>query len=156
MRSVFKSFDIPTYFKPTNTLLQTKRALKTRFAEHRRKSSVGSEVSQHVHVDKPKHGVSLDRVKILTVDINQLERGVKEAIYIRVAKPGLNKEGGHYILPAVWINLLRARVRGHLVPGPLLKLRTPTGSTTSSWSQLERPQRWLKGFSVSQSLSCVN
>ena len=40
-----------------------------------------SEVSQHVHVDRPEHGMSLDKVKILTVDNGKFERGVKEAIY---------------------------------------------------------------------------
>ena len=35
---------------------ETERSLKTRFLEHRRKSSVGSEVSQHVHMDRPEHG----------------------------------------------------------------------------------------------------
>ena len=41
---------------------------------------MGSEVSQHVHVDRPEQGVNLDRVKILTVDSKIFERGVKETI----------------------------------------------------------------------------
>ena len=90
---------------------ETERALKTRFIEHRRKSSVGSEVSQHVHVDSPEHGVSLDRVNILSVENKKFERGVKDAIYIRVAEPSLNKDSRRYLLPAMWTNLLRARVR---------------------------------------------
>ena len=52
--------------------------------------------------------MSFDRVKILTVDSKKFERGVKEAIYIRVAEPNFNKNGRHYLLPAVWTNLLRA------------------------------------------------
>ena len=85
---------------------------------------MGNEVLQHVHVDRPEHGVSLDKVKILTVDNRKFERGVKEAIYIRIMKSSLNKDGGHYLLPAVWTNLLRARVQVQLpVPGPPLKLR---------------------------------
>ena len=32
---------------------ETERSLKTWFSEHRKKSSVGSEVSQHVDVDRP-------------------------------------------------------------------------------------------------------
>ena len=88
----------------------TERSLKTRFSEQRRKSSVGSEVSQNVHVDRLEHRVSLDRVKILTVESKKFERGVTEAIYIRVAEQSLNKDGGHYLLPTVWTNLLRARV----------------------------------------------
>ena len=68
---------------------ETESALKTQFLEHRRKSSVGSMVSQPVHVDRLEHGMSLDKVKILIVDNRKFERGVKEAIYIRVVKPSL-------------------------------------------------------------------
>ena len=46
----------------------------------------------------------------MTLDSKKFERGVKEAIYIQVAELSLNKDGGCYILPAVWTNLLRARV----------------------------------------------
>ena len=53
---------------------ETERALKPCFLEHWIKSSVGSEVSQHVHVERPEHGVSLDKVKILTVDNRKFER----------------------------------------------------------------------------------
>ena len=103
---------------------ETERGLKTQFSELRRKSSVGSEVSQHVHVDRPEHGVSLDKVKILTVDNRKFERGVKED---SVMEPSLNKDGGRFLLPAVYTNLLKARARGDVpVPGPHLKLRPVT------------------------------
>ena len=62
---------------------------------------MASEASQHVHVDRLEHGVNLDRVKILTVESKKFERGVKEAIYLKVAEPSLNKDCGHYLLPAV-------------------------------------------------------
>ena len=88
---------------------------------------MGSEVSQHGHVDRLEHGFSLDRVKILIADSKKFERGVKEAIYIRVAEPSLNKDGRCYLLSAVWTNLLRAP----MVRGPPLKLRSPTGPTMS-------------------------
>ena len=52
---------------------EMERSLKTRFSEHRRKSNVGSEVSQHVHVDRPEYGVSLDKVKILTFENRKFE-----------------------------------------------------------------------------------
>ena len=71
---------------------------------------MGSEGSQHVHVDRPEHGVSLNRIKILTVESKTFERGAKEAIYIRVAEASLNKDGRRYLLLTVWTNLLRARV----------------------------------------------
>ena len=46
----------------------------------------------------------------MTVENRKFERGVKEAIYIRVAKLSLNEDCECYFLPAVWTNLLRARV----------------------------------------------
>ena len=46
----------------------------------------------------------------MTVDNRKFKRGVKEAIYIRVAELNLNKDGGRYLLPAVWTHLLRGRV----------------------------------------------
>ena len=80
---------------------ETARSVKTHFLEHWRKSSAGSEVSHvNVHVDRSKHGVNLDKVKILTVEKSKFERGVK-AIYVRVTKPSLNKDGDCYLLPAV-------------------------------------------------------
>ena len=38
---------------------------------------MGSEVSKHVHMDRLEHGVTLGKVKILTVDNRKFERGVK-------------------------------------------------------------------------------
>ena len=107
LRRVFRSFDILPYFKLTNTLQQllvwskykvekekvvgpvyhitcdatyvgnTERSLKTRFLECWRKCSVGSNVSQHVHMDRLEHGVILNRVKVLTVENRKFERGCK-------------------------------------------------------------------------------
>ena len=86
-----------------------------------------SEVSQHGYVDRLQHVVRLDKVKILTVDNRKFEGRVKEAIYIRVMEPSLKKDGGCYLLPAVWTNLLSARDRDPPpVPGPPLKLRPIT------------------------------
>ena len=89
------------------------------------------ELSQHVHMDRSEHGVSLNMVKILTVENKKFGRCLKEVIYIWVAKPNLN----HCLLWAVWPNLLKARVqapprsqdcRWHRCP--------PLGSKMSSWS----------------------
>ena len=54
----------------------------------------------------------MESAKILAVDDRWFERGVKEAIHIRVAAPSLNKDGGRYNLPPIWNNILRARVKG--------------------------------------------
>ena len=58
---------------------------------------VGSEVSQHVNIGRSEHGVNLEKVKILTVENRKFETGVKETIYIWVAKPSLNMDGGYYL-----------------------------------------------------------
>ena len=90
---------------------ETERSLKTRFLEHRRPSSTTSEVSQHIHIESPGHQVDLEQVKILEREPRYFERGVKEAIYIRVNNPSLNKDGGRYNLPRVFDPILGSRVR---------------------------------------------
>ena len=78
---------------------ETERSLKARFLEHRRPSSTSSEVSQHIHIESPGHYIDLEKVKILDREQRWFERGVKEAIYIRINQPTLNKDGGRYKLP---------------------------------------------------------
>ena len=91
---------------------ETERALKTRFLEHRRPSSVSSsEVSQHLHLESPGHMVSLDKVEILDADPDYVTRGIREAIYIRALQPSLNRDGGRYKLPATFDPVLESRVR---------------------------------------------
>ena len=65
------------------------RSLKARFMEHRRPSSVNSEVSKHVNCDQPNHSISLDNVRILEVEPKWFETGVREAIKIRIKYPVL-------------------------------------------------------------------
>ena len=81
---------------------ETERSLKARFLEHRRPSSTSSEVSQHIHIESPGHKIDLEKVKILDREPRWFERGVKEAIYIRINQPTLNKDGGRYKLPNVY------------------------------------------------------
>ena len=90
---------------------ETERSLKTRFLEHRRPSSTSSEVSQHIDIESPGHHVDLNQVKILDREPRSFERGVKEAIYIRVNKPSLNKDRGRYKLPRVFDPILESRVK---------------------------------------------
>ena len=75
---------------PESYIGETERSLKPRFQEHRGTSTVSSEVSQHIHIESPGHKVKLDEVKILDRDSRYFERGVKEAVYIRVNQPSLN------------------------------------------------------------------
>ena len=90
---------------------ETERSLKSRFNEHRRRSSTTSEVAKHIHVEQPEHSVELDNTDILTTESRWFERGVKEAIYIRALNPSLNRDGGRYNLPPVWDNIIKKRVK---------------------------------------------
>ncbi|KAI8491015.1 hypothetical protein Bbelb_314340 [Branchiostoma belcheri] len=44
---------------------ETERSLGTRFLEHKRPSSLSSEVSQHIHIESPGHTVSLDKSSVV-------------------------------------------------------------------------------------------
>ncbi len=94
---------------------ETERSLKQCFLEHRRHSSVTSEVSRHIHLDHPDHSISMDDTKSVKVEPEWFECGVNEAIHIRVTHPSLNKDGGKCNLPSVWTNILNERTWG---PGP--------------------------------------
>ena len=90
---------------------ETERFLKSRFNEHRRPSSITSEVAKHIQTDRPEHAVELDNTEILTTEPRWFERGVKEAIFIRALNPSLNRDGGRYNLPPVWDNIIRKRMK---------------------------------------------
>ena len=82
---------------------ETERSLWTRFLEHKRPSSVDtSEVAKHLHVDTCGHTVDFKDAKVLDRDQRWLERGIKEAVFIRAHKPTLNASPGRYQLPTVW------------------------------------------------------
>ena len=77
---------------------ETERTLHARVKEHRRPSCVTSEVSKHLHKECPDHNFTVDNVKILDRESDWFKRGVKEAIYIRIMEPTLNRDGGRYQL----------------------------------------------------------
>ncbi|KAI8513646.1 hypothetical protein Bbelb_079700 [Branchiostoma belcheri] len=92
---------------------ETERSLKTRFLEHRRPSSVASEVSQHIHIESPGHTVDLEGVRILDTEQDYFKGGIKEAIYrmyIRALQPSLNRDGGQYRLQTTFDPLLTSHV----------------------------------------------
>ena len=103
--------------------------------EHHRLSTTTLEVSRHLHMDCPvPHTLSQEGAQILDIEMYNFTRGVDEAINILLHKPILNHEGGHYKLPPVWTNLLKA----HLTPGafvsttfPVLMPLLPSGDQAS-------------------------
>ena len=58
-----------------------------------------------IHVDHPHHSMELENTKILTTESTWLERGVKEAIYIRGQNPSLIIDGRRHNLHPVWGNI---------------------------------------------------
>ena len=89
---------------------ETAGSLQTTFLEHSRLSSTSLEVLKHLHADCPGHSIELERTNILDTEANLYERGVKEAIYIRVHEASLNKDRGHQQLSSRWTNTLRAHL----------------------------------------------
>ena len=57
-------------------------------------------VTTYIHKDNPEHRVDMDGVQILAVEQKWFQRGVGEAIHIRMEQPSLNKDGGRYNLPS--------------------------------------------------------
>ena len=78
--------------------------------EHRRPSSITSEVSRHTHSYNPNHNITLENTKILSVEHKWFEREVKEAIHIRALNPSLNRDSGRYNLPSIWNNIIKKRL----------------------------------------------
>ena len=96
---------------------ETERSLRTRFLEHKRPSSANSsEVAKHLHVDCPGHSVDFKNAKVLDQDQRWLERGIKEAVYIRAHKPTLNASPGRYLLPTVWNRIISSHIAVDVVP----------------------------------------
>ena len=89
---------------------ETERSFKARFDEHKRPSSVNSEVSRHIHQKKPGYSVSLTGSRILGLEQEWFQRGVKEAIFIHAMKPSLNQDGGHFNLSPIWHNIVGERI----------------------------------------------
>ena len=53
----------------------------------------------------------------MEVEPKWFERGVREAIQIRINNPTLNKDAGRYFLPMVWNNTLK-KLERRGGPGP--------------------------------------
>ena len=66
---------------------KTKTSPKAQVLEHRKSSFTTSEVSRHINIENPENHVDMDEVKVLTVEPRWFERGVREAIHIRMEQP---------------------------------------------------------------------
>lgn len=92
-------------------------------AQHRRANSSGPVAAVYSHLKEKAHSFEDSNVKILDREDIWFERGVKEAIYVKVEKPSLNRGGGlrHHLSPIynVALSSLPRRVNNSWgSPGP--------------------------------------
>ena len=52
------------------------------------------------------HDISVEHFNIVGREENNLKRAIKEALYIRVNNPSLNRNVGKYHLPHIWDEVL--------------------------------------------------
>ena len=71
---------------------ETKQPLHKRMAQHRRAHSSGLDSAVHLHLKEKVHSFDDNNVHILDREDRWFERGVKEAIYVKVEKPSLTEE----------------------------------------------------------------
>ena len=73
---------------------ETKQPLHKRMTQHRRVSSSGQDSAFHLHLKVKGHSFEDSNVRVLAREERWFERGVKEAIYVKMEKPSLNRGGG--------------------------------------------------------------
>ena len=80
---------------------EIKQTLHKRLAQHRRSNTSGPDSAVHLHLKEMAHSFEDSDVHIMDREDRWFERGVKEAIYVKVEKPSLNRGGGlrHHLSP---------------------------------------------------------
>ena len=78
------------------------RSLGERYREHLKAPS-----PLHLHTSTTGHPVSPDCFTIVDRDAQGLTRNIKEAMYIKVNDPSLNRNLGKFLLPQVWDQVLK-------------------------------------------------
>ena len=58
------------------------------------------------HFNTTGHNISVDNFNIVGREDQNLKRAIKEALYIRVNNPFLNRNVGKYHLPHIWDEVL--------------------------------------------------
>ena len=77
------------------------KKFEERFKEHLKALS-----PIHDHLKTSGHSVTIDNFSILGKEDHNLMRTIKEALYIRVNNPSLNRNIGKYHLPHIWNEVL--------------------------------------------------
>ena len=58
------------------------------------------------HFNNTGHSISVENFNIVGREDQNLKRAIKEALYIRVKNPSLNRNVGKYHLPHIWHEVL--------------------------------------------------
>ena len=121
------------------TLLQDKLCLmpnpETYIGESSR--ALGDRVNEHLKAPSPifNHSTSTgypldpDCFSIIHKEIHSHSRTIKEAMFIRVNDPTLNRNLGKYQLPHIWDSILQEKPTSQLKPSSLPTLPTPLPPT---------------------------
>ena len=80
---------------------QSSRTFEERFKEHQKAPS-----PIYDHYNFTGHKISIDNFTIVGKEDQHLMRTIKEALYIRVNNPSLNRNIGKYHLPHIWNEVL--------------------------------------------------
>ena len=80
---------------------ESSRAFGERFKEHQKAPSPIFD-----HSNTTGHQVTIDNFNIVGREDQNLSRAIKEALYIRVNNPSLNRNIGKYHLPHIWDEVL--------------------------------------------------
>ena len=88
---------------------QSGRTFGERYREHMRSPSPIMD-----HHNTTGHEVSLDNFTIVGREDNNIARNIKEAIFIRVNDPSLNRNIGKFQLPHIWDEVLARSPELHL------------------------------------------
>ena len=80
---------------------ESSRTFGERFKEHQKAPS-----PIYDHFNNTGHTISVDNFNIVAREDINLRRAIKEAIYIRVNDPSLNRNIGKYHLPHIWDEVL--------------------------------------------------
>ena len=80
---------------------ESSRTFGERFKEHQ---NTPSPIFDHFNITG--HSISVDNFNIVGREDQNLKRAIKEALFIRVNNPSLNRNVGKYHLPHIWDEVL--------------------------------------------------
>ena len=80
---------------------ESSRTFGERFKEHLKAPS-----PTHDHFNTSGHNITIENFNIVGREDQNLSRLIKEALFIRVNNPSLNRNTGKYHLPHIWDEVL--------------------------------------------------